>query len=141
MCHRRAMIGPRLRWAIALVAASFVVACGEDERPASWRYIHASIIHPNCATVSCHTSENAQAGLRLDTAVAAYAILVGRPCGEEADEAAPGNYVVPYQPERSQLMHLLIGDNVRRPMPPDRLLPDPDIALIERWILEGAPCE
>lgn len=125
--------------ALGLVGA---LACGgADDRPASWSYIHAAIIRPSCATISCHSDENAQAGLRLHTREAAYSILVGRSCdGPPFDEQAPGNYVVPGDPARSQLMHLIIGEEVPRAMPPDRLLPAPDVDLIETWILEGAPC-
>jgi hypothetical protein len=35
----------------------------------------------------------------------------------------------------------LIGDNVRRAMPPDRALPDADIDLVEQWIVDGALCD
>jgi hypothetical protein len=37
-------------------------------------------------------------------------------------------------------MYLLLGIEVRTAMPPDRPLPEADVALIERWILEGARC-
>jgi hypothetical protein len=130
----------RVRW-LALAAALAFFGCGEDDRPASFEYIHTAILAPNCATASCHTEAVSQAGIRLHTVDAAYTMLVGRPCGaDELDEQAEGNYVFPGHPARSRLMYLLYGEEVRRAMPPDRLLPDPDIELIERWILEGAPC-
>ena len=144
-CDDGSMAGPRLlRWlALPLLGAALGAAsgCGEDDRPASFQYIHTAIIAPNCLTSSCHTSEVAQAGVRLHTVDAAYAILTGRPCdGNNPPGEAPRNYVDPGHPDRSRLMYLLIGDEVRVPMPPDRPLPERDIALVERWILEGARC-
>ena len=128
------------RW-LGLVLSIALYGCGEDDRPASFEYIHTAILAPNCATASCHTAAVSQAGVRLHTVDAAYAMLVGRPCdAEDIDQQAPRNFVDPGHPERSRLVYLLRGDEVRRAMPPDRLLPEPDIALIERWILEGAPC-
>ncbi len=122
-------------------AATTLGGCGEDDRPASWSYIHAAIIAPSCATSSCHTKENNLAGVRLYSADAAYAILVGKACEENNPPLGTvRNYVAPGQPERSQLVYLLIGNEVKRQMPPDRPLPDRDIDLIERWILEGAQC-
>lgn len=130
-----------MRLLLAVVLGMLGGCGGEDDRPATWSYIHAAIIEPGCATISCHSNANAQAGLRLHSPEAAYAILVGRACGSPTtDEQAPFNYVVPGEPNRSRLMHLLLGENVRLAMPPDRLLPLPDVELIETWILEGAPC-
>lgn len=118
------------------------LGCGEDDRPATWSYIHAAIIVPGCTTSSCHTEFNAQAGVKLADREGAYAILLGRTCDEPPDQApSEGNLVDPGSPEGSRLMHLLIGEDVPRAMPPDRLLPDADIALIEQWILAGAPCD
>ncbi len=128
--------------ALALAAAS-AGGCAEDDRPASFQYIHTAIIAPNCTTSSCHTLVVAQAGVRLHTVESAYTMLVGRPCEGESSEPdlePPRNFVAPGQPDRSRLMYLLTGEEARRRMPPDRPLPDPDIDLIERWILEGAPC-
>ena len=98
---------------------------------------------PSCTTSSCHNEFNAQAGVKLQDREGAYTILLGATCEDEQPDEAPetGNLVVPGSPETSRLMHLLIGDNVRRAMPPDRPLPDADIELIEAWILSGAPCD
>ena len=127
---------------IALLAGLFAVAaCGEDDRPTNWTYIHSAIVVPGCTTSSCHTEFNAQAGVRLSDRENAYNILTGATCNENPDNAVFGNFVVPGEPENSRLMHLLIGENVSRAMPPDRPLPDPDIDLIEQWILAGAPCD
>lgn len=123
-------------------ALAALAACGgEDDRPASFSYIHAAILQPNCTTSSCHTDLNAQAGVKLDDPDAAYVILVGQVCDPEAAPAEDQrNYVLPGDPARSRLVRLLRGDEVRRAMPPDRPLPAPDIDLIERWIRDGALC-
>jgi hypothetical protein len=124
-----------------IAVAAWLAGCGEDDRPASWSYIHAAIIEPGCVTSSCHTRLNAQAGVQLHDRDAAYLILVGRACdGNDPPGQAPRNFVAPGQPESSRLMYLLLGDDVTSQMPPDRPLPDPDIELIERWIFEGAEC-
>jgi hypothetical protein len=45
--------------------------------------------------------------------------------------------VVAYDPASSRLVNMLRARGAPR-MPPDRALPEADIALIERWILDGA---
>ena len=126
---------------LALLLTAGAGACGEDDRPASFEYIQAAIIGPNCATASCHSAKNAQAGLRLHDVASSYSILTGRACGgEDTGLEPPRNYVEPGHPERSRLMYLLLGLEVRQPMPPDRALPGGDIDLVEQWILEGARC-
>ena len=133
--------GERAPHLLAALALTALGGCGVDERPPSWGYIHAAILAPSCATVACHSNQNAQAGVKLHSEAAAYAILLGRACGETPAPDDRGNFVVPFEPARSRLVHLLWGEDVRLPMPPDRLLPAADIELIEDWILEGAPCD
>jgi len=48
-----------------------------------------------------------------------------------------GAFVVPMDPDASQLVHLLRGDEIAR-MPPDAPLADADIVLVEQWIAAGA---
>ncbi len=122
---------------ILISCATLALACGSDDRPASWSYIHEAIIRPNCATVSCHTGENATAGLRLQEPDQAYANLTGLPCGSA--EAGGTSFVNPGAPEFSRLAELLRGTNIT--MPPDRLLSIQDVELIEEWIAQGAPCD
>lgn len=124
-----------------LVSVIALGACdGFEERPAAWSYIHAAIISPTCATASCHSNAGSLAGLDLSTRESAYVFLVGRTCDAPPHPGdAPGNFVFPYDPERSRLTYLLRGDETTV-MPPDVPLPEVEIALIERWILDGAPC-
>jgi cytochrome c len=111
--------------------AAGVAACGSstDDRPATFSYISTAILVPNCATSGCHSKIASTGGVVLDNRLDAYTSLVG------AD--ARGNFVIPGDPDRSQLMKLLRGDQIWR-MPPDGPLPEADILLIERWILDGA---
>lgn len=122
---------PLLSRGFAATLLITVAACGTetDERPASWSYVAAAIIEPNCSTAGCHSRLSRVAGLELDNRDSAYTFLVGDP--------ARGDFVVPGQPDVSQLVKLLRGDEIRR-MPPDQPLPEADIQLIERWILDGA---
>lgn len=125
--------------------AALVVLAGCDtleERPATdWDYIHTAILRPSCATAACHSETTVQSGLDLSTREAAYESLVRRPCGStEIPTYEHGVNVDPGHPERSALMSWLRGEYTDT-MPPDMKLPAVEIEAIERWILEGAPCE
>ncbi len=127
---------------LALAAAALAAGCDTaDDRPASWSYLHTAVSAPACATAGCHSKHAALAGIDLSSVTGSYTFLTGRICGEPPrPNDPPGNFVFAGSPERSKLMYLLRGDNVRV-MPPDQPLPAVEIELVERWILEGAPCE
>lgn len=110
----------RRRYLCLLLAA----ACTSRERPASWSYVHAAIIAPNCATSSCHSERAAAAGVVLDDPDSAYEVLLER------------QFVIAGDPS-STLMSLLAGDERPR-MPPDAPLPAADIDLVREWIEDGA---
>lgn len=131
-----------LRLVLALALLGSAAACDTpDERPAAWSYVYPALLLPACTTSSCHSNASAAAGLDLSTAAAAYSYLLGRACDAPPNpEDAYGNYVIPFQPERSRLLYLLRGDRTTI-MPPDAPLPESEIAIVERWILEGAPCD
>ncbi len=103
-----------------------LAACTGDpsDRPATWSYLHAAIIAPNCATSSCHSSRADTAGVALDDADEAYDVLITR------------QFVVPGD-SASTLLDLLEG-NERPRMPPDAPLPAADIDLVRAWIEAGA---
>jgi hypothetical protein len=129
---------PARLWVVALLLClGSVGACGEDDRPASFTYISSALLRPNCATSGCHSKLTATAGLRLDTREAGYTLLVGGTSVGPHQPVPPQNLVVPGDPARSVLIQRLRASEVYR-MPPDGVLPDADIELIERWILEGA---
>jgi hypothetical protein len=135
--------GPSLALAFFWMAsAAAAAACdAPGDRSAEWAYVYPAILRPACTTSSCHSNVSSAAGLDLSTANAAYSYLLGRACGAPPHpEDAIGNYVLPFQPERSRLLSLLRGDRTTI-MPPDSPLPESEIAIVEQWILEGAPCE
>jgi hypothetical protein len=150
---------PGLRSALHLffVVSCLDVACGgaTDPRPASWSYLSAAIMQPNCATVSCHGPAAAIAGLDFSTQDRGYTSLMGLwiwivdPNGDlnsgckpvESTIVCPRQHrslVIPFDPAQSRLVHMLRAQGAPR-MPPDRPLPEADIRLIENWILSGAP--
>jgi hypothetical protein len=101
------------------------LACGDpDSRPARWEYIQQAIVAQNCATSGCHSQLVQNAGLDFSNPTLSREQLLSR------------QYVLPGNPN-SPLMFLLQGRERRR-MPPDAPLPNADIDLIERWIVEGA---
>ena len=136
--------------AVAAFAGVAVLTAGcqtVDDRPATWRYLHAAVIAPSCATAGCHSAVTAAAGVNLADREGAFTILTGRICdGPRLPQEPPGNYVVPGSSEFSQLMYQLQGQTAdgrpfRDVMPPDVPLPDVEIELIARWIDAGAQCD
>ena len=127
----------------ALVGLALLAGCVDPaEREVPWPYVHAAVIEPSCAGAACHDRARPQAELDLATPDDAHLTLTGIACGEVPTPGQPpGDFVVPFEPERSRLMYLLRGDDSNLRMPPDAALPDGEIALIEQWILEGARCD
>ena len=76
---------------IRILAVMMLVGCTADpaDRPATWSYLHAAVIVPNCATSSCHSSLAETAGLTLDDPDGAYKQLLAR------------SFVVPGDPSSS----------------------------------------
>jgi hypothetical protein len=132
-----------LRAVLPTAAVLALAACdGAEDRPSDWNYVHTAILRPSCATAACHSGLSAVGGLDLSTPDSAYAFLTGRVCGAPPQPGDPaGNFVRPGQPESSQLVWMLRGEGTALVMPPDVPLPDVEIAIIERWILEGATCD
>jgi len=140
-----------------LIGALVALACGcgaTDDRPATWNYLSPAIFQPSCATVSCHSPATAVAGLDFSTpdhgytSLTALTIWVVNPAGtaDQGCQTVDGTVVcahpnrplvVAYNPAESRLVNMLRARGAPR-MPPDRPLPEADIALVERWILDGA---
>src|ERR1041384_1681183 len=116
-----------IRVCAAVASLAFLAGCADevDQRPATWSYLFPAIVEPSCAGVACHSKFSRTAGLELADADRSYPALLTR-------------LVVPGSPEQSKLVYLLRGLEAPR-MPPDGALPEPDIALLERWISGGAP--
>jgi len=127
-----------------------------DNRPAEWAYISPAIFQPNCATASCHSPAASVSGLDFSTPENGYAsltvlnvVIIPFPDGggtnnlptcpppdqTQACEHRP--LVTPYDPAGSRVVNMLRARDAPR-MPPDRPLPEDDIRLVERWILNGA---
>jgi len=147
---------------LTLVGALISVGAGGcnpvDNRAAEWAYISPAIFQPNCATTSCHSPAAAVSGLDFSTPDNGYTSLTGLwvwvvvadgggstpggvPCatinGTFVCEQQLRPLVTPYDPEGSRVVNMLRARNAPR-MPPDRPLPEADIELVERWILNGA---
>ncbi len=78
--------------------------------------------------VSCHGADKVKGGLRLDSR---EAILKAGDSGERA--------VVPGRPGDSLLLHAVMHSKKDLEMPPKEKLTTNDVAVIERWIRDGAP--
>lgn len=131
--------------------------CGSenDPRAAEWAYISPVILQPSCATTSCHSRAEAAAGLDLSDPGRAYESLFELEVWVIEPMATPGRggckvargtvvcprprrpLVIPFNPAQSRLVTMLRANGAAR-MPPDRPLPEVDVRLIERWILNGA---
>jgi hypothetical protein len=104
--------------------------------------------------VSCHSRAAAVAGLDFSDPERGYTSLTklkvwivdsaGTP--ENGCRNIMGNVVcqrefrpmvTPFNPEQSRIVNMMRARNAAR-MPPDRPLPEASIALIERWIRNGA---
>jgi hypothetical protein len=146
---------------VCLLAALLGTACGSetDTRPAAWEYLSPAVFQPNCASVSCHSRAAAAAGLDFSDPDRGYTSLTGlwvwivdkqgtpeQNCRwTQSDESgvvvcqrAFRPMVTPFIPGQSRVVHMLRAQGASR-MPPDRPLPEADLLLIERWILDGAP--
>jgi hypothetical protein len=122
---------PKVPQAIAGLLASATLAalagCGaaDDNRPAKWSFIAATIVEPTCATASCHSEFVQRAGVDLHERNLGYRILTER------------RFVRPGDPAGSPMITIMRGQGSIR-MPPDFPLPNDDIDLIAQWIMDGA---
>jgi uncharacterized membrane protein YgcG len=123
------------------VLAALTDGCGgDDERDATWSYIAPVIVVPTCATASCHNQAAAVAGLDMSTPEKAYDALTAQRVvvGTGKDRKLCARPLIsPGNPAQSRVVNMLRARGAQR-MPPDRPLSEPDILLIEKWILEGA---
>jgi hypothetical protein len=108
----------------ASIALLLVAACGTttDDRPETAAFVTAAILAPNCGRASCHASGTASHGFVFDT--------IGNALPSLRELVVPGNAA------GSELIDVLTRSHDI--MPPDQPLPDVDIALLTRWIDDGA---
>ena len=81
----------------------------------------------NSRCISCHGPDKAEGGLRLDTREAAL----------KGGDSGPA--VVPGKPDQSLLLMAVKRTHKVLEMPPKEKLSGKDIAILERWIKDGAP--
>jgi hypothetical protein len=145
----------RILGGVGLLAATslfgiLVQGCGSDtdDRPATWSYIYPAIIAPSCATASCHSDFTNRGGVNFGYSDEAYYQMVCRhfvvTCPTPTMPFICDNTITtsdPSCPTRaaadSQVIHQMNADGAQR-MPPDFPLPAADIALISKWITNGA---
>jgi hypothetical protein len=99
------------------------------DRP-DWNWDVRPILSQNC--FSCHGQGVQKAGLRLDLQKAAY-----DPIPEDKNKRA----IVPGNPGKSELYKRIVSTNPDYKMPPKeahKTLSGHDVAVIERWIAQGA---
>jgi hypothetical protein len=114
----------------ALAIHALVLGCALAEdgapKPLSFRADIAPLLHRRCAT--CHNEESAKGGYRLDTFE-----RLQKPGDSELPPLVAG------KPQESELYRLLIEASAADRMPQKAdALPAEEIALIERWIADGA---
>lgn len=136
----------QLAIAAALVVANILAACGGDDPPPpitvepTLASIQAEIFTPTCATASCHSTGQLEAGLDL-SAGHAYDSLINAECTTEEADREGLVRVKPGDPSMSFLLEKLRGvpNSKGRRMPYDGpYLQDGEIDVIEQWIAEGA---
>jgi hypothetical protein len=101
----------------------------------------ADWILPNCTTTACHGAVDPAGELALDPPAEAHRQLVAVLAWNAEAGGAGKLRVVKGEPDRSFLMHKLLGKLIPAegdPMPPDTLLSADQLDLVERWIESGA---
>jgi len=145
-------------WLVVAAAVTTTGCTATDNRFAAWDYLSPALFQPNCATVSCHSRAAAVSGLDFSDPDRGYRSLTGLPIwivdpnGTDAQgcrridsdngptvvcERPQRPLVVAYDPSSSRVINMMRARGATR-MPPDRALPEADIQLVERWILDGA---
>jgi hypothetical protein len=118
--------------AVATGALGALGGCVEptDERPATFEYIVDTILRPSCATATCHNSMTRREGLSFDSYEEARETFRREPLVTDIEV-----------PENNQLIQVVTvsADNEFIPrMPIDGPLPEANIELMRKWILNGA---
>jgi hypothetical protein len=110
-------------------------ACGvTDDRPPTLEYITRTILAPTCAAAQCHSAFKMEVGDQFDTVEATRQSIVVNGLVSTLEPTASvlyGSITVGYP----SILNPGSG-NVR--MPFDAPMPDVDVALILRWIEDGA---
>ena len=118
---------------ISFFLASSIIACKHDIPPASngdicFETEILPIFNSKCATSGCHSGSNPAHGMGLST----YAELVGGHGGEG---------IIPYKPNESEFIEVMLEDDPDKVMPPPGSAPltADELSRIIAWVNEGAP--
>jgi hypothetical protein len=111
---------------LMLVAVAALAGCSQtdNDRPATLEYITEAVLQPSCGQYDCHSSFRRAKGYVFDTVTASRSSL-----------SLPG--LVNKGESSSSLLYNVLVRKVKR-MPYDAPLADKDVALIQRWIDNGA---
>lgn len=112
-----------------------------DPNPITLARIQMEVFNPSCAFSSCHGLKGRRAGLILQEGYA-YDSLINVDATNPAAAARGWKRVIPGKPEQSFLLRKLTtpGPDEGSLMPQgSKGLPPDKIALIRRWIAQGAP--
>lgn len=112
---------------LVLVAAVALTACDQtdNDRPATLEYITEAILQPSCSQATCHSSYVREKDYAFDTV-------------DETRKSIMRHSLVAPGDSESSLLYSVLVRSVKR-MPYDSPLADKDIALIQKWIDDGAP--
>ncbi|MBP9086658.1 MAG: hypothetical protein KBG15_11105 [Kofleriaceae bacterium] len=106
--------------AVALTLVAGLAGCVDtDNRPKTLAYITETILKPSCGTVNCHSSLGKTDDLAFDSVAAARATFMNVS-----------------SPEFVLSVMKRTGDE---PMPPNDIVADQDLELIQAWIDAGTP--
>lgn len=110
--------------AAVLAVATHGTAQGAPAAPPAWAEVRA-VLTARC--LECHGGDKVKSGFRLATAATFAAGGFRGPAVDRDD------------PLRSRLLHAIGYRDPELSMPPSGRLPDPEIELLTRWVLAGAP--
>ena len=116
----------RLRFGLVFAAALGVCGAGWSDEPREEHFVRnvRPLLISRC--LACHGPDAQEGGLRLDS----------RALAVKGGERGPA--IVPEQPDKSLLIRAVRHEHEKYAMPPKEKLAASDIALLERWIKDGA---
>ncbi|HAD58052.1 MAG TPA: hypothetical protein DCG12_02230, partial [Planctomycetaceae bacterium] len=113
---------------LSVFSAAAAQGSAEEEKEPGIRFFEqniAPILKQRCFECHSHESGKAKGGLVLDSRHG------------WAKGGSEGPAIIPGKPDESLLIQAVRFESYE--MPPDKQLPDSEIALLEKWVLMGAP--
>lgn len=116
-----------MRTAFILLGCLSAVAAATESDPKATAFFEMKVRPLLLAKCSeCHGARKQEAGLRVDIASAIFR-------GGDS-----GRVLVPGKPKESRLLQLVRGEDPDLVMPPERRLEKEEVAILDRWVREGA---